>query len=57
MYRKVYKQAQLDTLAHLETQSAKAVATTVDAKLKQAERVEARELAAASAELDALARR
>jgi hypothetical protein len=40
----IYRRAQVDTLRHLQQQTEKAVATTVDSKLKLAEESEGREL-------------
>jgi hypothetical protein len=52
----IYRRAQVDTLRHLQQQTEKAIATTVDAKLKSAEEAEGRELEVALASAKALGR-
>lgn len=55
-FRQVYRAAQVDTLRHVQLQSEKAIASTVDAKLKSAEAAEAAELNKAIASVHAAAR-
>jgi type II secretory pathway pseudopilin PulG len=52
----IYRKAQVDTLRQLQQQTEKAIATTVEAKLKIAEESEGRELEAVTATALKLAR-